>query len=68
MRTLIFKRGIGNFKQGETHEITNEITADYFVNNDFATEKIVKQDCKECGEVSKTENSKEVKENKKKSK
>jgi hypothetical protein len=47
-RTLTFTRGIGVYKVGETYDIENETTANYFVNNHFATEEIADDGCVGC--------------------
>ena len=47
-RTLTFKRGIGAYKVGETHDVDNNTTAQYFIDNHFATEEIVDEGCVGC--------------------
>lgn len=47
-RTLTFKRGIGSYKVGETYEVNNNTTAQYFIDNHFATEEIVDEGCVGC--------------------
>lgn len=46
MKQLTFIRGIGKYKAGETHDVENDITAQHFLDNAFATEVI--EDCG-CG-------------------
>lgn len=67
MRTLTFNRSIGAFKKGETYEVENNITADFFLNNAFASEDILDEGCKDCKPtvVNKEETIKEVKKTKK---
>jgi len=44
-RTLTFNRSIGKFKAGETYDLENELQADSFINNGFATEELETADC-----------------------
>lgn len=48
MRTLTFNKNFGSFKQGETYDIENNLTANYFVQNNIASEEIENVGCKDC--------------------
>lgn len=45
VRKLTFVRAIGKFKVGESYDLENELQADSFINNGFATEELETADC-----------------------
>jgi hypothetical protein len=67
-KTLTFNRGIGAFKVGETYDIENETTAQYFINNSFATEEIADEGCADCKSVEVNVTEEKPKNNKKSTK
>ena len=52
MEKLIFNKNFGKFREGETHEVKS-ITADYFVNNGFATKVVDKKEDCGCNDAAK---------------
>lgn len=48
MRTLTFNKNFGSFKQGETYDIEKDLTANYFVTNNIATEEVEVSGCVDC--------------------
>lgn len=62
MRTLTFNKNFGDFKAGETYDVENNLTADYFVDSNIASEEVLQEDCVSC----KSEKAEEVQEDSKK--
>lgn len=46
-------RALGIYETGKCYEIENDITANFLLNNGFAVEVDVNNDCKDCNEKAK---------------